>query len=100
MHHYTVFQLQRSLNARAVSLYSYKCTLKEQLQKVVHFLLVCSFSFELLRMRDIPHRLSKKLGPGRAIAFRWIIVEVLPPVPHPALRSLGTSSCIDEMVAG
>jgi len=100
MHHYTVFQLQRCLNARAVSLYSYKCTLKDQLQKDVHFLLVCSFSFERLRMRDIFRRLSQNLGLGRAVACRWIIVEVLPSVSHPALLTLGTSPCIEEMVAG
>lgn len=66
----------------------------------VHFLSVCSFSFERLRVRDISYPLSQNLGLGRADACRWSTVEVLPSVSHPALLSLWTSSCIDEMVAG
>jgi len=66
----------------------------------VHFLLVCLFSFERLWIWDISHRLSQNLGLGRVVACRWITVEVLPSVSHPALLSLWISSYIDEMGAG
>ena len=79
MHHYTVFKLQREPFLCAVANVLY---FEGSVTEMYVILLVCSFSFELLRIGDIPHRLSQNLGLGRAIVCRWTILEVLPSVSH------------------